>query len=95
MPGGDAVAAAWHARDVPLREYYDGLLTQRDPTNVLRTLLHEHHVRSLGNDPDFERMTNHAARAAAMRCLARAGAVVFVGSPARTASTSAAIGLAP
>jgi thiopeptide-type bacteriocin biosynthesis protein len=74
IPGGNVVAAAGQARDTVLREYYDILLTQRDPGNVLRTLLHEHHVRSIGVDPEFERKTNHAARAAAMRCLARAGA---------------------
>jgi thiopeptide-type bacteriocin biosynthesis protein len=73
IPGGTAIIAAWQARDIALREYYDILLTQRDPGTVLRTLLHEHHVRSIGVDPEFERKTNHAARAAAMRCLARAG----------------------
>lgn len=74
MPGGDAVADAWQARDVALLAYHDCLLPQRDPTSVLRTLLHEHHMRAVGVDPDFERKTNHAARAAAMRCLAQAGA---------------------
>lgn len=70
LPGGEAVAAAWHARHETLRAYYDRLLTQRDPAGVLRTLLHEHHVRAVGVDPEFERKTGHLARAAAMRCLA-------------------------
>ncbi|ADL49624.1 MULTISPECIES: lantibiotic dehydratase [Micromonospora] len=72
LPGGDAIADAWRARDHALSAYYERLLPQRDPTTVLRTLLHEHHVRAVGVDPDFERATNHAARAAAMRCLAAA-----------------------
>ncbi|MEU5914839.1 lantibiotic dehydratase [Micromonospora sp. NPDC047527] len=72
MPGGDTTAAAWHAHDHALAAYHTCLLPQRDPTTVLRTLLHEHHIRAVGVDPDFERATNHAARAAAMRCLATA-----------------------
>jgi thiopeptide-type bacteriocin biosynthesis protein len=74
LPGGEAVAAAWQARHGALRAYHDSLLPQRDPTGVLRTLLHEHHVRAVGVDPEFERKTSHLARAAAMRCLARIGA---------------------
>ncbi len=73
LPGGDAVAAAWQARHTALRAYHDSLLPQRDPAGVLRTLLHEHHVRAVGVDPQFERKTGHLARAAAMRCLAPAG----------------------
>jgi len=74
LPGGDAVAAAWQTRHEALRAYHDSLLPQRDPAGVLRTLLHEHHVRAVGVDPEFERKTGHLARAAAMRCLARTGA---------------------
>ena len=71
--GGDTVVAAWHARQLGLRIYHDTLVLQRDPVGVLRTLLHEHHVRAVGVDPEFERTTHHAARAAALRCLALAG----------------------
>jgi thiopeptide-type bacteriocin biosynthesis protein len=71
LPGGDAIADAWQARDIALRTYHDSLRQQRDPADILRTLLHEHHVRAVGVDPEFERKTNHAARAAAMRCLAK------------------------
>jgi thiopeptide-type bacteriocin biosynthesis protein len=74
LPGGDAVAAAWQARHAALREYHDSLVPHRDPAGVLRSLLHEHHVRAVGVDPEFERKTGHLARAAAMRCLARTGA---------------------
>ncbi|MEU8266401.1 lantibiotic dehydratase [Sphaerisporangium sp. NPDC049002] len=73
-PGGDAVAAAWRARDAALTCYYRALAEQRDPATVLRTLLHEHHVRALGVDPVFEKMTGRLARAAALRRLALAGA---------------------
>ncbi len=73
LPGGGDVAAAWQARHTALRAYHDSLLPQRDPAGVLRTLLHEHHVRAVGVDPQFERKTGHLARAAAMRCLAPAG----------------------
>ncbi len=74
LPGGDAVAAAWQTRHEALRAYHDSLLPQRDPAGVLRTLLHEHHVRAVGVDPQVERKTGHLARAAAMRCLAQTGA---------------------
>lgn len=70
LPGGDVVAAAWQARDTALRSYHASLRAQRDPAGVLRTLLHEHHVRAVGVDPEFERKTCHLARAAAMRRLA-------------------------
>ncbi|MFK3984449.1 lantibiotic dehydratase [Micromonospora sp. NPDC050397] len=72
LPGGEAVAAAWRSRRDALRAYHDSLRPQRDPADVLRTLLHEHHVRAVGVDPEFERKTGHLARAAAMRCLAQA-----------------------
>jgi lantibiotic biosynthesis protein len=74
LPGGEAVAAAWQVRHDALRPYHDSLLAQREPIGVLRTLLHEHHVRAVGVDPEFERQTGHLARAAAMRCLAQVGA---------------------
>ncbi|HEX8343327.1 MAG TPA: lantibiotic dehydratase, partial [Actinoplanes sp.] len=72
LPGGEAVTTAWQERHETLGVYYTRLGEQRDPAGVLRTLLHEHHVRAVGVDPDFERTTKHLARAAAMRCLAPA-----------------------
>jgi thiopeptide-type bacteriocin biosynthesis protein len=74
LPGGDTVAQAWLVRDTALRAYHASLLPHRDPIDVLRTLLHDHHIRAVGVDPEFERKTGHLARAAAMRCLALAGA---------------------
>ncbi|MGA5304592.1 lantibiotic dehydratase [Nucisporomicrobium flavum] len=72
LPGGDAVTTAWQDRDEALRAYHAPLAEQRDPATVLRTLLHEHHVRAVGVDPDFERTTNHLARAVAMSSLNQA-----------------------
>jgi len=70
LPGGQDVAAAWTSRDQALAAYYDALAAQRNPGTALRTLLHEHHMRALGIDPDLERETGRHARAAALRRLA-------------------------
>ncbi|SDI20186.1 thiopeptide-type bacteriocin biosynthesis domain-containing protein [Sinosporangium album] len=74
LPDGEAVAAAWQARDAALADYHHTLAQQRAPATVLRTLLHDHHVRALGVDPEFEKVTIRLTRAAAMRRLALAGA---------------------
>jgi thiopeptide-type bacteriocin biosynthesis protein len=74
LPGGDAVAAAWRARDTALSTYHQALVEQgREPDTVLRTLLHEHHIRAVGVDPTFEKETGRLARAVALRNLALAG----------------------
>lgn len=73
LPGGGTVAEAWGRRDAALAAYYEELSAQRDPGTVLRTLLHEHHMRALGLDPDFERQTERLARATALRRIALAG----------------------
>jgi thiopeptide-type bacteriocin biosynthesis protein len=70
LPGGQDVADAWRNRDQALAAYYEALAAQRDPGTALRTLLHEHHMRALGIDPDLERQTGRHARAAALRRLA-------------------------
>ena len=72
LPCGGTVAAAWERREGELAGYYRALSAQRDPGTVLRTLLHEHHMRALGMDPDLERQTGRLARAAAQRQIARA-----------------------
>lgn len=69
-PGGEIVAAAWDKRRVALAAYREQLAEERDPATVLRPLLHDHHVRAVGVDPDRERVTNRLARAAALRQLA-------------------------
>ncbi|MGH3621712.1 MAG: lantibiotic dehydratase, partial [Sciscionella sp.] len=73
LSGGEAIAAAWSARDTALTTYHRALAQQRDPGTVLRTLLHEHHVRAVGVDPTFEKETGRLARAVALRRLALAG----------------------
>lgn len=75
LSGGEAVAAAWRARHSALVTYHHTLGGRRDPAAVLRTLLHEHHGRALGVDPEYEKTTGRLARAAAMRRLALAGAL--------------------
>jgi lantibiotic biosynthesis protein len=72
LPGGDRVAAAWQHRDHALSVYFDRLREQREPATVLRSLLHDHHVRALGIDPQFERGTNRLVRAITQRRLATA-----------------------
>jgi thiopeptide-type bacteriocin biosynthesis protein len=72
LPGGGAVAAAWQHRATALATYHHLLKQQRDPAGLLPTLLHEHHVRALGLDPDHEATTVRLARAAALRNLATA-----------------------
>ncbi|WP_086820203.1 lantibiotic dehydratase [Allokutzneria sp. NRRL B-24872] len=75
QPGGEAVLAAWRVRDTALSIYHRALLQQqREPSAVLRTLLHEHHVRAVGVDPTIEKETGRLARAVALRHLALAGA---------------------
>ena len=69
LPGGDAVAAAWEQRDVALAAYRQALAGQRDPGTMLPTLLHEHHMRVIGLDPDAEKQTSRLARAAAQQRL--------------------------
>lgn len=69
-PGGETVAAAWDHRRVALAAYREQLTEERDPATVLRSLLHDHHVRAIGVDPDRERVINRLARTAALRQIA-------------------------
>jgi thiopeptide-type bacteriocin biosynthesis protein len=69
-PGGDAVLVTWHQRAEALAGYREQLAEQRDPLTVLPSLMHLHHVRTLGIDPERERLGRRLARAAALRWLA-------------------------
>ncbi|GAA4101159.1 lantibiotic dehydratase [Actinomadura miaoliensis] len=71
LPGGGDVVAAWARRRTALAAYRPRLAAQRDPSSAMRSLLHLHHVRSLGIDPEHERVSNRLARAAALRQIAR------------------------
>ncbi|OMI41398.1 lantibiotic dehydratase [Streptomyces sparsogenes] len=68
LPRGPDVVAAWQQRAAALTAYREQLDTQqRNPDSVLRSLLHEHHVRVLPVDPDQERTTGRLTRACALR----------------------------
>ncbi len=70
---GRALARAWHARDADLAEYRRQLDQQGElePADVVASLLHMHHVRAIGIDPDSERTCHKLARAAALTHTAR------------------------
>jgi thiopeptide-type bacteriocin biosynthesis protein len=70
--GGDAVIAVWQRRRSALADYRQLLAAQRDPLSVLPSLLHMHHIRVFGIDPDRERVGRRLARAAAQRWIATA-----------------------
>ncbi|MGW3351748.1 thiopeptide-type bacteriocin biosynthesis protein [Nonomuraea rubra] len=68
LPGGDHALTAWRQRRKTLT-HYRGLLTGEHgptPDNVLASLLHLHHARMAGLDPDSERLCLRLARAAAL-----------------------------
>jgi thiopeptide-type bacteriocin biosynthesis protein len=67
LPGGPEVAASWQHRAAALTTYRQQLATGRNSDSVLRSLLHEHHVRALPVDPDHERATARLTRACALR----------------------------
>lgn len=69
LPDGHAVTRAWTQRRAALGAYC-GFLRNGGSREVLRTLLHEHHVRAVGVDPGVEKVTNRLARALAQRRLA-------------------------
>lgn len=70
VPGGTRVADAWEHRASALAVYRDRLAAERDPVTVMRSLLHQHHVRALGVDPTSEAVTHRLARAHALRTTA-------------------------
>ena len=67
IPGGPAVAEAWRARTIAVDTYRRALTGQRDPLDVVRSLLHLHHVRALGVDPRAEETTMRLVRTAALQ----------------------------
>ncbi|MCP9945985.1 hypothetical protein LUX12_16205 [Streptomyces somaliensis] len=67
LPGGPAVAEAWQARAAAVDAYRKTLTRQRDPLDVARSLLHQHHVRALGVDPRAEETTIRLVRTAALQ----------------------------
>ncbi|MGW2115357.1 lantibiotic dehydratase [Streptomyces zhihengii] len=67
LPGGPVVAEAWQARTATVDTYRNTLTGQRDPLDVARSLLHQHHVRALGIDPRAEETTIRLVRTAALQ----------------------------
>ncbi|ARF73780.1 lantibiotic dehydratase [Kitasatospora albolonga] len=67
LPGGPAVAEAWRARAFAVATYRTALPGRRDPLDVVRSLLHQHHVRALGVDPRTEETTIRLVRTAALQ----------------------------
>jgi hypothetical protein len=61
------VLGSWRQRAAALAAYREELASQRDPLTVLPSLLHLHHVRTVGIDPDRERLGRRLARDAALR----------------------------
>lgn len=70
LPGGQTVAKAWQKRREALVAYRGRLGQNSDQMMVLRSLLHDHHIRAVGVDPGAERVTNRLARAVAQRQMA-------------------------
>ncbi|MFI1201635.1 lantibiotic dehydratase [Streptomyces sp. NPDC020883] len=66
-PGANEVTRTWARRRAALAAYRTQLAQQREPYGVLRSLLHMHHVRTLGVDPDREWVSHRLARASALR----------------------------
>ncbi|WP_216216928.1 lantibiotic dehydratase [Amycolatopsis aidingensis] len=65
-----AVLTAWAHRRTALTEYRTRL--DRDPSTVLRALLHDHVTRAVAVHPEQEEATNRLARAIALRATALA-----------------------
>jgi thiopeptide-type bacteriocin biosynthesis protein len=63
------LAAAWKRRREALREFRQALAPERTTLSVLRSLLHEHVARTVGIDPDRERLLSRLARTVALRNL--------------------------
>jgi len=72
-PGGQAIIKAWQPRDRALSGYRACLEQAEgiDPDSVLDSLLHAHHIRSIGIDRNHERTCLRLARAAALTWNAR------------------------
>ncbi|MGC4856429.1 lantibiotic dehydratase [Micromonospora sp. DT4] len=73
LPATEQLRAAWGRRHQALTAYRDTLRTVAvAPESVLPDLLHLHHTRMIGPDPDSERTCLHLARAAALSWSTRA-----------------------
>ncbi|HEX4102753.1 MAG TPA: lantibiotic dehydratase [Pseudonocardiaceae bacterium] len=74
IPSGWEIASAWDVRRQAATRYTDCLAagaTHVKPASVVVALLHLHHVRAHGIDPDAEALTHRLARAVALAFNAR------------------------
>ncbi len=74
IPGGSHITSAWLARRLAASRYTDLLTadaTHVRPASVTVSLLHLHHVRAHGIDPDAEAVSHRLARAVALAFTAR------------------------
>ncbi|MCX5535183.1 lantibiotic dehydratase [Streptomyces sp. NBC_00006] len=70
LPNSERLTEAWETRAKAIAAYRHALLDEgRAPGSILRTLLHQHHVRTLGADPLEEEAVLHLARTVALRYL--------------------------
>jgi thiopeptide-type bacteriocin biosynthesis protein len=72
-PWPEEVAEAWQARAMALAAYRNHLPAHADIDTVADSLLHMHHNRAIGIDPDGERTCRRLARQAALAWRARQG----------------------
>jgi thiopeptide-type bacteriocin biosynthesis protein len=73
IPSDPQIASAWNVRREAATRYADCLATATHltPASVLVALLHMHHVRAHGIDPDAEALSHRLARAVALAWNAR------------------------
>lgn len=74
IPGGSHITSTWHARRLAATRYTDLLTadaTHLRPASVTVSLLHLHHVRAHGINPDAEAVSHRLARAVALAFTAR------------------------
>ncbi|MDX3588258.1 lantibiotic dehydratase [Streptomyces europaeiscabiei] len=72
LPNGEHLVTTWARRRTALTAYRQALETHgADPAAVLPSLLHMHHNRVAGIDPDSEAICRRLARAAALSWTAR------------------------
>jgi class I lanthipeptide synthase len=69
LPAGELIVDAWQARRRAATTYHARLAqapAAPAPESVLVSLLHLHHIRAIGIDPDSEHLTERTARAVAL-----------------------------
>ncbi|OIV37401.1 hypothetical protein BIV57_11270 [Mangrovactinospora gilvigrisea] len=75
LPSGAELADSWKQRATAIAAYRRALPADGpNPDLVLSSLMHLHHARMIGLDPDSERTVRHLARAAALSHTVRARA---------------------